>query len=118
MLILLLARVLAECLSIKDTTACAPWSGTDLYIDSDKLSEAYGLKEGQTLDAKMWETILINTTSGGDAQMKIWKNWIQCDYKGEMFQYYRSYACLTDIFSKSAKCNKKSKQNVPICPVI
>ncbi|KAJ2996196.1 hypothetical protein HDV02_006724 [Globomyces sp. JEL0801] len=113
---LVIAQVPDGCQSIKSTNACSPWSGNDLYIDSTKLAQAYGLKDSDKLDAAAWEKAVIDTTSGGQTQALMWKDWAQCSgYNGELIQYYRSYVCLTDIFVLSARCNVGKVQMTPLC---
>ncbi|KAJ3304864.1 hypothetical protein HDV03_002246 [Kappamyces sp. JEL0829] len=107
------------CVSIKTTTACAPWSGRDLYINTKKLKKVYGIPQDQELDAQSWEELLLKTTGGGKAQAALWSKWAACPaYKGTALQYLRTYTCLSDIFIYSASCNKEATGLTPICPEV
>ncbi|KAJ3352646.1 Protein Xrp2 [Kappamyces sp. JEL0680] len=120
--LLLLMGVLSKpdyCVSIKTTTACAPWSGRDLYINTKKLKKVYGIPQDQELDAQSWEELLLKTTGGGKAQAALWSKWAACPaYKGTALQYLRTYTCLSDIFIYSASCNKEATGLTPICPEV
>ncbi len=110
-----------SCLSIKNSTICAPYSGKDLYIDAKVLSRAYAVKtsKDQPFNVTVWERLVQSTTQGGKPQEKMWKKWAACDnYKGEQLQYFRSYVCMTDIFVYSKECNKKVKSMTPFCPEV
>ncbi|KAJ3269621.1 hypothetical protein HDV01_001182 [Terramyces sp. JEL0728] len=109
---LILSAAAKNCVSISSTTACNPWS-KDLFIDIDEISKVYGV---DIKSAEIWEATIIKTTSGGDDQSSLWKEWTGCSgLKGEMIQYLRSYTCLTDIFTYSATCNDQAKNIPPLC---
>ncbi|KAI8893407.1 hypothetical protein BC833DRAFT_661681 [Globomyces pollinis-pini] len=105
-----------SCVSISKTTACAPWTKEDLFIDAEKLGRVYKLKEGIEMNALVWQKALLESTSGGPTQGTIWQKYIGCSgYKGDLIQYDRSYTCYTDIFVHSARCNKNVKKVRPLC---
>jgi hypothetical protein len=97
-----------KCISISSTHVCAPYQ--NLYIDSNILSEIYGVDE---LDADSWQKLVIDKTSGIESQTTSWLG-LECpNYNGEMIQYYRSFVCLTDIFKYSKKCNNEIIKTFP-----
>ena len=115
----------SSCVSIKTTSVCSPWSavpaGSDkeVKVDLGKLAQVYGLKKGSNFTVQQWETLLISITSGGKAQKEYWNNYTACSgYSGEQLQYFRSYACLSDLFVVSAKCNKQITHLTPVCPEV
>ncbi|KAI8926562.1 hypothetical protein BC831DRAFT_456157 [Entophlyctis helioformis] len=96
----------AECVPIGSTSSCSPWAH-GFYINATLLSRVYGLADGEPpLSAAQWDRLVAATTSGGDMQAGIWRNWAGCSgYDGQPIQFYRSFVCLTDIFDLSAGCN-------------
>ncbi|TPX64055.1 hypothetical protein SpCBS45565_g06155 [Spizellomyces sp. 'palustris'] len=104
-----------ECIPIQETSACAPF-GQGYFINGTELGLVYGLS-GPIPDAKYWDRLVRDVTSGGEHQAQMWRNWAQCTgYSGEPIQYYRTYTCMTDIFMFSAGCNKDYKPpSTPIC---
>lgn len=102
----------SECILIKSTSVCAPYK--NVYIDAKRLAKVYGVDK---IDAKSWEKIVLDITSGGESQAILWKNWAQCPkYSGQPIQYFRSYVCLTDIFLYSANCNQNVTGFAQMCP--
>ncbi|KAJ3052592.1 hypothetical protein HK097_005995, partial [Rhizophlyctis rosea] len=102
------AQVPKECLPIDNTHSCAPWT-TGYYINATELGLVYGL-QGPIPDAQYWDKLIHDTTSGGDRQASMWRDWAQCTgYNGELIQYSRSYNCLTDIHWYSSGCNANVK---------
>ncbi|KAJ3280811.1 hypothetical protein HK104_000392 [Borealophlyctis nickersoniae] len=103
-----------ECIPVDDNTACAPWN-KGYSINATALGRVYGLS-GPIPDAKFWDKMMREVTSGGESQARPWRDWVGCSgYNGQLIQYFRSYACLTDLHYYSAGCNKDVKPPAQLC---
>ncbi|KAJ3207112.1 hypothetical protein HDU67_007679 [Dinochytrium kinnereticum] len=104
-----------ECVSIKDTNACSPWS-EGYHINVTAIKEIYSLDATPT--AQTWSDIVVSLAYGGDLLKDTMKSVAGCDgpnYNGDTMQFMRTNLCLYDLFTVSARCNPKVPKHT-ICP--
>ncbi|KAI8831554.1 hypothetical protein BC829DRAFT_494497 [Chytridium lagenaria] len=115
----------SECLPLDHTTICAPWT-KGYYINATAVTEVYSVWLKKTYGSGSahlvpkittpleWESLLRETTASGPVLESMLSTYLRCDsYQGQPIQYYRTFACLKDVFGVSARCNEIAGVHVP-----